>query len=197
MIIGLTGKTGSGKSTAARIFEEDGFFVLDFDRISRDTTKKGSPCLDELVNCFGKEIITSDGELDRKLLGQIVFSDSQKLARLNEVSHKYILEESEKIMDAHKGKNLILDAPLLFEAGLEKRCDFVVGVIAPIDERVKRICKRDGIDKSLAMKRINNQKPDSFFRKNCDFIIENNKDTEHMKIQIQSILRSIFNDTVI
>lgn len=192
VIIGLTGKTGSGKSTAAGFLKDEGFLVVDFDRISRETTKKGSPCLKEIEQCFGSVVIDENGELKRKLLGQIVFSDTEKLELLNSITHKYILAMAYDIKNANKDKNLIFDAPLLFEAGLDAQCDYVIGVVAPLDERVKRICLRDNISEENALNRIRNQKPDSFFRENCDYILENEKDPKDLKLELQKILRSIF-----
>ena len=175
MIIGLTGPTGSGKSTVAKFFEGMDFAILDYDKISRDTTLKGSPCLSELSKEFGNEILDSEGNLQRKVLGKIVFSDSEKLERL---------------IKKYSGKHMVLDAPLLFEAELDKKCDLIIGVIAPMNVRLTRICKRDSIDKSTAMARIRNQHDEDFFRENCDFIIENTKDTEYVTEQI----KEIFND---
>lgn len=190
MIIGLTGPTGSGKSTVAKFFEGMDFAILDYDKISRDTTLKGSPCLSELSKEFGNEILDSEGNLQRNVLGKIVFSDSEKLETLNKITHKYILKESDRLIKKYSGKHMVLDAPLLFEAELDKKCDLIIGVIAPMNVRLTRICKRDSIDKSTAMARIRNQHDEDFFKENCDFIIENTKDTEYVTEQI----KEIFND---
>lgn len=190
MIVGLTGPTGSGKSTVAKFLEDMDFVILDYDKISRDTSTKGSPCLLELTKEFGDEILDSYGELQRKLLGKIVFSDSKKLETLNRITHKYILKESDRIISENYGRNIVLDAPLLFEADLDKKCDFVIGVVAPEELRIDRICKRDSIDKSIAMARISNQHSEEFFRKYCDYIIENTKDAEYVKNQIREIFNA-------
>ncbi|MBE7050808.1 MAG: dephospho-CoA kinase [Ruminococcaceae bacterium] len=190
MIIGLTGPTGSGKSTVAQILKEMNFVIIDYDKISRDISKKGSPCVLELRREFGEEILGSDGNLQRKVLGKIVFSDAEKLETLNTITHKYILKESDNLISENSGKNIVLDAPLLFEAELDKKCDFVIGVVAPKDVRIERIMKRDSIDKAVANARVSSQKSEEFFRQNCDFIIENTKDKEYVMTQIKEIFNA-------
>ena len=145
MIIGLTGGSGVGKSCASEVFEAEGFLIIDFDKISRDVTSAGSECLAELTQFFGDSILNADQSLNRRLLGEIVFSDKEKLSALNRITHKHILKKSDEITNANKDKNIIFDAPLLFEAGLEKKCDYVVSVLADIQNRIERICRRDSI----------------------------------------------------
>ncbi len=190
MIIGLTGPTGSGKSTVAKFLEDMEFVILDYDKISRDTSRKGSPCLLELSREFGDEILDLEGNLQRKVLGKIVFSDPEKLETLNKITHRYILKESDRLMMENADKNVVLDAPLLFEANLDKKCDAVIGVVAPKELRISRICERDSIDEESAKSRIKSQHDEDFFRENCDFIIENTKDTEYIALQIKEIFNA-------
>lgn len=194
MIVGLTGGTGTGKSSVSRCFADEGFFVVDFDALSRKVSDVGSPCLKELTDEFGDGIVNADGTLDRRGLGRIVFADKDKLAILNKITHKYILKETEKIMKDHRDDMLLFDAPLLFEAGLEKYCDYVVSVTAERELRIRRICDRDSIDYATAVGRIDSQKPDSYYTEQSDYVITNNSDIQSLQSQATKIIRSIFDD---
>lgn len=191
MIIGLTGASGSGKSIAAAFFEEKGFFVMDFDRISRDVCKKGSPCLMELTHCFGNGIIDASGNLERKKLGDIVFADNQKLKMLNSITRKYILEEANFKKKQNGNKHIVYDAPLLFEAGLDTECDVVISIICETDTQIERIVKRDGISKETAMGRIKSQKENKYYIQNSDYYIENTSTPEDFYKKLENIFKEL------
>lgn len=191
MIVGLTGGTGTGKTSVARVFYENGFEVIDYDKITREIYIKGSSCLNELAENFGKEILTPDGELNRKKLGSIVFASKEKLEILNNIVYKYILAHTKEKIEEAADKKLLLDAPTLFEAGLDGECDYIVGVIADKEKRLERICQRDGLNKEDAQNRINSQKKDEFYIENCDFLIKNNGSEEMLFYEAQKIIRSI------
>ncbi len=191
MIVGLTGGTGTGKTLISEYFKDFGFEVIDYDKITREIYLKGSDCLNEIVCAFGEDILTNEGELERRKLGSIVFASKEKLDILNNIVYKYILEKTKNQIEEAKDKKLLLDAPTLFEAGLEKECDYVVGVIADKNLRLQRICQRDGLDREDAENRISSQKNDEFFRQNCHFIIENSGNLEELKIKTEKIIRSI------
>ena len=195
MIIGLTGGSGVGKSCASEVFEAEGFLIIDFDKISRDVTSAGSECLAELTQFFGDRILNADQSLNRRLLGEIVFSDKEKLSALNRITHKHILKKSDEITNANKDKNIIFDAPLLFEAGLEKKCDYVVSVLADIQNRIERICSRDSISEDIARNRIRSQHDDDYYINKSDFCVYNNSNIENLEIQIKNIIRSIFDES--
>ncbi len=191
MIVGLTGGTGTGKTSVARVFYENGFEVIDYDKITREIYIKGSKCLNELAENFGSEILNPNGELNRKKLGSIVFASKEKLEILNNIVYKYILEHTKEKIEKSAGKKLLLDAPTLFEAGLNKKCDYVVGVIADKEKRLERICKRDGLNRKDALNRINSQKNDEFYIENCDFLIQNNGSEDMLFYEAQKIIRSL------
>lgn len=195
MIIGLTGGSGTGKSYASEIFEKNGFTVIDFDRVSRDVCDKGSTCLSEITEVFGKEILNPDFSLNRKKLGEIVFADKEKLEILTRITHKHILIETNRIMDEKKDKNLLFDAPLLFEAELDKKCDYVISVLADREKRIDRISKRDSLSLENAENRVSSQPEDDFYISKSDFFVYNNSTEEEFKNQIFQILRSIINET--
>ena len=173
MLVGLTGSSGSGKSEISKIFAENGFTVINLDELSKKVQSKGSECLEEIVSYFGENILFHDGSLDRKALGEIVFTDSAKLKILNSITHKYILKAMDDIIDTTKG-DILLDAPLLFESGLDKRCDKNIGVISVGQKQIERLCTRDGITSHIAEERLKRQHTNDFFKQHCDYTIENN-----------------------
>lgn len=197
MIIGITGGSGSGKSLASQFFKKNGFEVIDFDELSRKVTAKGSECLDELREVFGEKIFAPDGTLMRRALGDIVFADGKKLSSLNSITHKYILEEADKLIKEYEGKNIIFDAPLLFEAELDKKCDYTISILAKLDMRIKRISARDNISEQSAINRIKSQKDDSFYIEKSDFTVYNDTDVSSLCLELANILRSITDEPAI
>lgn len=194
MIIGLTGGTGTGKTSISEIFSNKGFKVINYDLISRQIYQKDSDCYREVVKTFGTSILDSDKEISRPKLGAIVFSDRESLDILNKIVYKYILSLTAKEIENSRGKMLLLDAPTLFEAGLNKKCDLIVGVVAKKELRKERICKRDGIDAQTAENRINSQKSDEFYKENCDFIIDNSYTKEELKEKTLSVINAILSE---
>ena len=188
MIAGITGRSGSGKSYVSKIFERCGFTVIDLDAVSRDVAESGSACLGEITAFFGTDILLPDGTLNRRALGEIVFNNEEKLKKLNSITHKYILDKMEAIIAETDG-DILIDAPLLFEAELDKRCDFTIGVIADDDVLIKRICERDGISYQTAKARLSKQKDNDFFIKNCTYIIENNSSCHDLEQKTMEIIR--------
>jgi dephospho-CoA kinase len=197
-IIGLTGGSGAGKGEVCKAFLSLGIESVDTDKISREVTKKGGGCLNELVGNFSGAILTSYGELDRKKLADIAFdpgSNGKNLETLNKITHKHILNECKRIildMQNAGRKALIIDAPLLFESGFDKSCDVIIAVVADLDKRTERIIKRDSITGDQAAARIKNQKSDRFFLDNSDHVIYNNSDYADIYIQVSKIYDIIF-----
>ena len=177
-VIGLTGQSGAGKTTVSRVFAEEGFAVIDADIISRQVMEKGQPCLIELAEAFGCDIIREDGSLDRKLLGSIVFSDREKLRQLDGICYPYIIYKIIRRIDelSQQGCGLImLDAPTLFESNADDLCDLIISVTADEDIRLERIINRDNISADAAKKRFQSQYSENFFVSHSDFVIKNNK----------------------
>ncbi len=178
MVVGLTGQTGAGKTTVCRIFQENGFTVINADLIARQVLEHDSPCLRELVDCFGTTILTEDNNLDRHKFADIVFSDKNKLELLNSICYPYITSEILNLIrfNSDNGHKLILlDAPTLFESRADDFCEIIISVISKEDIRLKRIVKRDGISKESALKSMASQLSEQFFVDRSDFIIKNNK----------------------
>lgn len=183
MIVGLTGQTGAGKTHVSSVFAEKGFSVINADNISRIVVQKGKPCLVELCEFFGKEILNEDGTLNRSLLGQIVFTDKSKLELLNSIIYPYITAEIlQTIRNLYDdGKRLILlDAPTLFESRADDFCELIISVVSKENLRLERIIKRDNISKEDALNRMNSQHDEEFFKENSDFIIKNNYDLDNL-----------------
>ena len=190
-IIGVTGVSGSGKTTFVSLL---GFKVIDADKIARQVVKKGEKCLDDLVVGFGKEILLENGELNRKKLAEIAFSSKQNTLKLNEITHPYIDEKIKEEIEFYRNQNekaIVLDAPQLFEAGCEKFCDLTVALLADKNMRLKRIVERDKISKEAALLRINSALPDSFFEKNCDIVIINNGTKDKLQKEAKKLLDNL------
>ncbi len=175
-VVGLTGGIGSGKSYVAKIFAGFGAKIIDADEVCRGIYEPGGACLDEVTKAFGRQILRADGTLDRGALGGIVFSDRAALDRLNKIAHKYIIQKIEETIDRFikdKDQVVIIDAPQLYEAGMDARCDAVIAVTAPMETRLARIKARDGVSEQQAKERISMQYDDEFFAGHADYIIRN------------------------
>ncbi len=174
-IIGLTGQSGAGKSTVARIFEQNGFAVINADSLVTRVYEQNEYCLGAVAARFGSDIINPDGTLNRKLLAKRAFSSKDNTRALGGIVHPFVLSETLKELKAVNGC-AVFDAPQLFESGIDVICDVIVSVVASENVRLKRIMNRDGITEIEARQRINAQFSEEFFRANSDYIIENNTD---------------------
>ena len=190
MIIGLTGSSGSGKSTVAKMFADIGCAVIDCDEISRYID-----AFDEYKSAvkkeFGKAVFDENGNISRRALGKTVFSDEKKLKALSHISHPIIKKEVLSRLDRLKGKNAVIDAPLLFEGGLDGLCDVTVGVIADDDMRANRVAERDGLPLAEATARVRSQEKAEFYRGNCTYIIENNGGISALESSFSNIIERI------
>lgn len=194
-VIGLTGGTGSGKSVVSRGLMEAGAVIVDADRISHEIILKGKPAYEEIVAYYGTEILDEEGNIVRKKLGEIVFHDKEKLAFLNACTHKYITAEAKRQIEEAKAegtaKAVVVDAPLLLEAGWESFCDLVWVVYADAEVRAKRVMERDGVTYELAKARIANQKSWEEYKACASTVIDNSKDLEHLQSQLSALLKTI------
>lgn len=190
--IGLTGGIGTGKSTVSSYLEEKGIPVIDADIVSRQVTEKGSPALSDIAEEFGPEVITEEGELDRKLLGEIVFSDPDKRKALNGIVHKSIMDSIDRQLDSleNSGEHplAVVDAALLIETGLDKKMDEVWVVVTEKDIRIQRIMKRDDVTADLAEKKIDSQLSDEERIKKADAVLDNSGTVEELLKQMDKLL---------
>lgn len=192
-VIGLTGGIGTGKSTASEYLRKQGFSIIDADRISREIVEPGTLLLKELEKNFGSGIIKDDGTLERKALAAIVFSDKEKKSRLDGLMHGHILDEIErKISESQsgEGRGIIVDAPLLFETGLEKKCDQVWLITADEKLRILRVCERDGMDPEEVRARIQNQMADEEKKERAHRIVDNSGSKEALLAQLAELIEA-------
>ncbi len=194
-IIGLTGPSGAGKSTLCAQFESYGIPCINTDDIYHKLTCYSSPCTLELKEKFGDAIINEDGSLNRIALAEIVFkgeNSNEHIASLNATTHKYIWEETNKILTKYidEGKRAaVIDAPALFSSKIFiGACDFIVSVLCDPKTRLDRIVKRDSISDEQALGRMNAQPNDEFFIENSDYYITNNGTLDDMNAQLITIL---------
>ena len=194
LVIGLAGGSGSGKGTAGKIFEAYGILPIDTDKVYHTLTEKMSPCLKELVENFGNDVILPSGALDRARLGEIVFADFEKRERLNRITHYHILNEVRELIAAADENGYfaaLVDAPLLFESGFDAECDVIISVIADKQTRIKRIVERDGISEERAVVRIQSQLSDEELIARSDYVLENNGDLSELSLRIAEIMNKI------
>ena len=179
-IIGLTGMSGAGKSTACNVFRQFGFDIIDCDRICRLIVEKGKPCLTEIVRFFGEHILTEEGELNRREMAKIIFSDEEKRLALNGIMYPYVTYiVIESILNSESGY-VMLDAPTLFESGIDDICDTVVSVVAERETVIGRIIQRDGISLTEAENRIKSQHNKDYYVKRSHYVIGNDSSAEDL-----------------
>ena len=193
-VIGVTGISGSGASTVAGFLEELGGTVVSADRLAREAVKKGLPAHCEVVRLFGREVLQEDGEINRKALGKIVFGNQVKLKQLENIVHPVVLQQIEYLIHNCTKNFSVIDAPLLIESGLSALCDETWFVTAPNEERLARITKRDGIDRTLALMRINSRQDETELAKKADFVLCNQGDRTELKKQVAKRLDVILRE---
>ena len=177
-IIGITGPTGAGKTTALNALTSLGACVIDADAVYHRLLEESAPLREALISRFG-DICDASGKIDRKKLGNVVFADPAALADLNAITHRFVGEAIDRLWGGGAVSGApaaAIDAIALVESGLGERCDAVVGVIAPAELRVRRIMAREGISEEYARKRVSAQKGEDFFRENCGYVLENTED---------------------
>ena len=188
MIIGITGGTGCGKTTLLKAVEAMGGTVLDCDAVYHDLLRSDPQMLAAIEDRFPGTV--EAGQLQRKKLGNLVFSDEKALMDLNRITHAAVKAEVMRRLTPAP-KLAAIDAIALFESGLAKLCDVTVGVTAPEEDRIRRLIARDGISESYARSRIRAQKDESWFRQRCQHILENTGDMDAFRAKCLAFLHSI------
>ena len=194
-IFGLTGNIGTGKSTVADILEELGAYIIDADQIARQIVEKGSDTLKELAAEFGKEIVNSDQALNRKKLSEIVFSDKNKLDRLNKITHPKILDQirNEIFISMEKGfKITIIEAALIgVEGRLRNLLNGLIVVTTTKENQIGRIKQRDNLSIEDIEKRIESQKKNNEIIKYADHVINNDSSLDELRDNVSQVWSEI------
>ena len=191
-VLGITGGTGSGKTTALRAVEELGGLVIDCDAVYHELLASGGEMLDAIIKRFPDS--APGGVFDRKKLGAIVFASPEALAELNAITHRYVVAETERRLRdwaINGGTLAAIDAIALVESGIAARCDAVIGVTAPRSERVRRLMLREGITAEYAESRIDAQQPEEFYKANCKYILDNNGGMEEFSEKCRALIKSL------
>ena len=192
-IIGVTGNSGSGKSTVCKIIKENyDARIIDADEVAKSLTSSDTQYLQEIIKTFGTDILDENRKLNRKKLADIVFKNKNQKELLDKITFKYVVNQiNEEIRKIHNCKYILLDVPLLFESSLNKICNITIGVIAQEEVKIKRIIKRDNISYESAKSRLNSQPNDEFYIKKCNYIIGNEGNLEKIKGQINLIFKTL------
>lgn len=198
MLVGLCGRSGSGKGYVSERFARLGIPSIDTDAVYRELTSPSdelSPCMAELVERFGASVMCDDNSLDRQAMRSLVFGDdTQALEDLNRITHRHILAETVKRAKklSRSGYNIVLiDAPVLYESGFDKKCAKVIAVTASEATVVRRIMRRDGIGEEAARVRLKTQISAAELAKKADFVITNDGDDEAMDKEIAACAEAL------
>lgn len=194
--VGLTGGIGSGKSTVAAMLSEAGFPVVDADKIAREIMEPGSPVLAEVAATFGTDLVDAQGNLDRPGLAERAFASKEQTAKLNVITHPAIRAESMRRFDAAEARGeraCVYDMPLLVDLGLDKDMDLVVVVDVDVEERVRRLVDKRGLNEEDARARIAQQVDDATRKAAADVVIDNNGTVDDLGPQVERLVE-LLND---
>ena len=194
MILGLTGGIATGKSTVTGMLRERGIPVIDADQIAREVVEPGKPAYEAIVRHFGRDILLEDGQIDRKGLGEIVFSDESERQKLNAIVHpevRRVMREEAEAAEANGADIVFMDIPLLFESKLQHMVEKIVVVYAPCDMQLARMMERDELEEEQAQKRLRAQFPIDQKKLEADFLIDNSFSREETERQVEALLAEI------
>ena len=193
-MIGLTGSTGAGKSEVSRLLSARGYPVIDADVLARRAVEPGTAALGKLVERFSERILKEDGSLDRAALAAVAFATPDATEDLNAIVHPAVIEMMHRDLETARQNGaevVVLDVPLLFQAGLETLCDVTVAVTASPEVRLKRICARDGITTEQATARMHAQPMDKYYAERATYVIENNGSVSALHTAVEDLFHRI------
>lgn len=183
-VVGITGGIGSGKSTAAKFFEELGVPVYNSDMRAKIIQNENPEVKVKITEAFGQEAYNESG-LNKPFISKQVFQDNEKLKLLNSIVHPAVFKDFDDWKKTQKSDIVIKEAAILIESGSYKDCDVVISVIVDVEKRISRTIERDGLTKEEVLARINNQISDEERIAKSDFIIDNNGDLTHLKNEVE------------
>jgi dephospho-CoA kinase len=194
-VIGLTGGIATGKSTVSAILKKAGAVIIDADRIAREVVKKGLPAYREIVENFGETVLLSSGEINRSVLGDLIFNDSRKKQLLNRIVHPHVRRETSRRLKNMENSSpdtiAVLDIPLLFEAEMHKDLSEVIVVYAPEHIQIKRLMKRDNISETDAVARVRSQMPIEEKKNRATIVIDNSGTMEDTRKRTLEIFKTL------
>lgn len=187
-IIGLTGGIGSGKTTAAKYFEELGFPLYNSDLRAKELQNNNTEVIQAITDVFGPEAYVN-GEMNRPYIASITFTDKTKLQALNAIVHPAVFKDFNDWYHQLNTPYIIKEAAILIESGSYKNCDLIITVNADLEKRIERTIKRDNLQREQVEARIKNQLSDEERASYADFVIDNSKDLSHLYHQIDEIVK--------
>lgn len=191
-LIAVTGGIGAGKSVVSKEFKKLGAYVLDADKVSHEIMMPGGSAYNEVIKEFGEEILSPDKSINRKMLGDIVFADNDKLNKLNKIMHLRIYDEIERRIERSKAEVVCLEIPLLFTTKCPLELDMKIAVIAPRDVKIARVMERDNSSEEQVLARMAKQLSDEDFAELADAVILNDGDAELLAVQVADIYNQLF-----
>lgn len=195
IVAGLTGGIGTGKSTVAAIFAEAGAVIIDADEIARDVVAKGRPAWCRIVAHFGRDVLLPDGFIDRKKLGAIIFNDARQKMHLDRIVHPYVIAETDqKLKEIERVQPqavVILDVPLLIEAGMHSDLDEVIVVYTPEAVQLQRLMLRDRLTAAEGLARIRSQMPIEEKKMHATVVIDNNASPAVTRKRVLEVLADL------
>jgi dephospho-CoA kinase len=197
-IVGLTGGIASGKSLVARVFKDLGAHVIDADRIVHELLEPEQQACREVLDHFGRDILLPHGGIDRRKLGELVFSDPEKRAWLNSCLHPKVFNayttQVQHLQSRQPDAIVILDAALLIETGYHRKMDKLVVVYADLEQQIERLALRDKFTREQALARITSQMPLAAKRSYADYVITNTGNREDTEVQAREVLQKLKQD---
>lgn len=193
--VGLTGGIACGKSTVAQMLVRHGAHLIDLDLLTHEVQKTGHPAWQEITDVFGPDILTSDKEIDRRKLAELVFADRNKLKTINEIVHPHVLQEWQNRLRAIKKKDahaiVLSDIPLLFEENLQGMVDLTLLVLITPQEQMKRLMARSGLTQDEAKRRLDSQMPIGDKIKLADIVIDNQGEIAETEKKVEEIWQEL------